>query len=341
MSYQAVLKRGTEFLKSYNVDTIGKKFGRKAAFVATGLFAKTFLNYGYTTRVTNLDIFLEAYRQAQIENRGLVTVMNHTSVLDEPFCWGILPNEHLLNPQHMRWTLGADNICFKNKFLSAYFSSGQVLSTKRFGAGIFQGSIDASVTLLSPDLSKYTIENEYTPKGENSTARWVHMFPEALVHQVEPPFNNTLKYFKWGVSRLILESTRPPIVVPFFTKGLEHSLPEDNPLYFPKTGLPVEYNVGDPMDDKLIQDYRRQWFKLTEKTGKYDKEIPDEVKTGPEAEQLRSQVASSVRDAVMQAREFYENLPLDDPRFNDPEFWHLSDEDKGVWLKKNKVGRHL
>lgn len=66
-------------------------------------------------QVENLDILLEAKRRSEQENRGLVTYMNHMSLLDDPFIWGILPFDSYLNPDNVRWSLGADNVCFKNK----------------------------------------------------------------------------------------------------------------------------------------------------------------------------------------------------------------------------------
>ncbi|MCV5132377.1 hypothetical protein OFL98_27185, partial [Escherichia coli] len=53
---------------------------------------------------------------------------------------------------------------------------------------------------------------------------WVHVLPEGLVHQ-HPQVD--LRYFKWGVARLILESEPAPDVVPMFIDGTEHVMKEE------------------------------------------------------------------------------------------------------------------
>ncbi len=48
---------------------------------------------------------------------------------------------------------------------------------------------------------------------------WVHIFPEGMVHQEEA---RRLRYFRWGVGRLVLEADPPPDVVPIFIDGNRH-----------------------------------------------------------------------------------------------------------------------
>ncbi|CAI4869282.1 CRB_1a_G0057390.mRNA.1.CDS.1 [Saccharomyces cerevisiae] len=154
------------------------------------------------------------------------------SMVDDPLVWATLPYKLFTSLDNIRWSLGAHNICFQNKFLANFFSLGQVLSTERFGVGPFQGSIDASIRLLSPDD---TLDLEWTPHSEVSSSlkkaysppiirskpSWVHVYPEGFVLQLYPPFENSMRYFKWGITRMILEATKPPIVVPIFATGFE------------------------------------------------------------------------------------------------------------------------
>lgn len=35
--------------------------------------------------------------------------------LDDPLIWGVLPLRYALDPENLRWSLGAHDICFKNK----------------------------------------------------------------------------------------------------------------------------------------------------------------------------------------------------------------------------------
>lgn len=62
--------------------------------------------------------------------------------------WGFLPLKSYIRPQtHLRYTLGASNICFTNPISSAFFTAGQTLCTYR-GDGIYQESIDQAIGLL-------------------------------------------------------------------------------------------------------------------------------------------------------------------------------------------------
>lgn len=61
--------------------------------------------------------------------------------------WGILPPRTFLDERTTRWTLGASDIMFTNKFTRWFFTSGQVIETKR-GKGIYQPAIDRSIQKL-------------------------------------------------------------------------------------------------------------------------------------------------------------------------------------------------
>ncbi|KAI8912681.1 endocardial fibroelastosis 2 [Gorgonomyces haynaldii] len=128
--------------------------------------------------------------------RPLITVSNHDATLDDPLLFGILSTHHL-EPERMRWSLGAKEICFTNPLFNWFFSAGQVLPTVR-GSGIHQSAIDEAIGLLNKN-------------------KWIHIFSEAKVN------NNPqeLLPFRWGIARLVLESKEPPIVVPFYHRGME------------------------------------------------------------------------------------------------------------------------
>ena len=62
--------------------------------------------------------------------------------------------------------------------------------------------------------------------------------------------------FKWGVSKLVLESKLPPIIVPIWHEGFEHILP-NTPPYVPQIGKRVTVLVGDPIDtEPLLKELR-------------------------------------------------------------------------------------
>lgn len=182
-----------------------------------------------------------------------------------------------------------------------------MLPTARFGAGPFQGSIDASIALLSG----YNTNQQADPKSNLPTqyfirhnsavtnllsssgvdaksesnvqgsvsnvnsrysdfkSNWVHIFPEAFVHQVYPPHRYTLRYFKWGVARMILESTRPPIIVPIYAYGFDEVIPEDKEddyNFLKRLGKSkLRVKVGQPLNDEDIAKFREEWIRLVEK----------------------------------------------------------------------------
>lgn len=239
-------------------------------------------------------------------------------------------------------------ILYIKSALETFFSLGQVLATGRFGKGPFQGSIDAAINLLSNPLDN-TYQTEFDTKQPTGSAvansNWVHIFPEAFVHQVYPPHQNTLRYFKWGVSRLLLESSRPPIVVPMFSHGFENVIPEDKePGYsiFSRLGTKITFRVGNPVDENIIADYRRQWLDLVKKEGPEGLEdLNETLKTGPEAQSLRSKLALEMRDQVSLVRASL-GFPDQDPRFASPEFWKPDGECMNVPVMGivNKLPHH-
>lgn len=127
---------------------------------------------------------------------------------------------------------------------------------------------------------------------------WVHVFPEACCHQ-NP--DNTLRYFKWGVSRLILESEPAPEFVPMFIHGTQNIMPEDRefPRFLPRIGQRIRVMIGKPADsESLFGHYRTAWKRLVEKkNGDLDL-----LKHDPEAVQLRIDLAKAVRDEISKLR---------------------------------------
>lgn len=42
-------------------------------------------------------------------------VSNHTSVVDDPVMWGVLPWRYLMDREGNRWSLGSHDICFTGR----------------------------------------------------------------------------------------------------------------------------------------------------------------------------------------------------------------------------------
>ncbi|KAI2638257.1 acyltransferase [Xylaria nigripes] len=302
----------------------------------TASLSRVFIYSLNTVEVTGLQRFLDILDRREDINkreRGLITVSNHISILDDPLMWGVLPFRHAFNPSNHRWGLGAHDICFKNGLLHAFFSAGQVLPTHRLQhsphGGLFQPTVSQAIRLLSSrpfarsTLAGGTVDDEVDIPGQSpiytkSRFSWVHVFPEACVHQHPKMF---MRYFKWGMSRMILESEPMPDVLPIFIDGTQKIMPEDRefPRFLPRFGVTFKVAFGELVDtEKTFGDLRARWQDLVRQ---YDRrtraprvlgELPDELKYGEEAVKLRIEVARRVHEEVLKVRRSL-NYPDEEP----------------------------
>ncbi|KAG4303425.1 hypothetical protein PCANB_000330 [Pneumocystis canis] len=205
--------------------------------------ARLVMKLGQHVRVIGEDAFLKA----RASRRGLITVSNHLSVLDDPLLWGTLPLKTWTSGR-IRWALAAADICFTQPLISLFFSLAQTLPIVRRGSGPFQLGIDEAIRLVS-----------------DPACAWIHVFPEGYVQQ-HPQY--VMRYFRWGVSRLILEaalhSTQLPYIIPIFFHGMERIMPElpDQPHWLPRFGQTVEVRFGSPIPDTELQPYVDAWRKF-------------------------------------------------------------------------------
>jgi len=203
-------------------------FASWCAIASCALLTKFFLTFcTKSTTVYNKEPFLKVLMDPK-RTRPILTVANHLSTLDDPLLWGTLPFSTHLRLRTVRWTLGAQEICFNTPTLSKFFALGQVVPTIR-GAGIYQPAMNFALDRL----------NE---------GKWVHIFPEGKINQMSEMIR-----FKWGIGRLLMETSNLPIVVPLWHKGLEQIMPEerDNP-WIPLLGKNVVIAFGEPIDFKDI-----------------------------------------------------------------------------------------
>ncbi|KAK9478612.1 hypothetical protein V1514DRAFT_330569 [Lipomyces japonicus] len=335
-SRRSTVPNALKFLNQYPRSSKLWRFNSSVLMATTGLLGRLFLYGFHNVETPGLDKFIKTIDNAQRNGKGILTVANHISVLDDPVLWGLLPISKMLNPTKLRWSLGAANVCFTNKITSSFFSKGQVLCTHRFGAGPFQESLDAAVQLAYPrkditDTDKSLPDNRFGAFG-TIPPQWIHIFPEALVHQVYPPHDSSMKYFHWGISRIVLEAEKVPVIVPIFHQGLEQVLPEDRKdlkyvprtIFLPKfvrkfrswlTGKPdpllvtLKFGFGEPVADELFAEERQKWQQLS----------PEEF-DGPAARMLRSKVAAKLREQVSQVR-LQMGYPEEDARLRDHAFW--------------------
>lgn len=260
--------------------------------------------------------------------KGLVTVSNHISVLDDPLIWGSLPLTFTMfyGAQNQRWTFGSHDLCFTNTILSHFFTLGQVLPTHRkmhskYG-GLFQPTFTEGVRLLSridsgmmawnplnrtlypnainpaynssapdperpkwpssaidplSDLAPYAPAYPSYPndvRAYNAPSRyacnsysWIHIFPEGFIHQSDPS-QRIMRYFKWGVSRLILEPPDCPDLVPMYIEGTDEIMHESRtfPRFLPRVGKNVVVTFGAEVDvEAVFGDLRKRWREICDR----------------------------------------------------------------------------
>uniref|UniRef100_A0A336LR37 Tafazzin family protein n=1 Tax=Culicoides sonorensis TaxID=179676 RepID=A0A336LR37_CULSO len=192
---------------------------------AVGFVSKIIIAFLNKTRCYNRQILENA-----IENRTpgipLLTVSNHHSCFDDPGMWGLFPLRIACNPNKIRWSLAAHDICFTQTYHSWFFMFGKCIPVVR-GGGVYQPAVDLCIDKLS-------------------IGEWVHIFPEAKVNMTKEVLR-----LKWGVGRMIYESAVMPIVIPIWHIGMEEILPNEPPYYF-RIGKRVTYNFGKPIDLNLL-----------------------------------------------------------------------------------------
>jgi monolysocardiolipin acyltransferase len=192
-----------------------------------GLLCKGFLKAFTRTKVHNYDGMINLIER---RNKGipLLTVSNHTSTLDDPLIFGILPVSILFNLRLMRWSLGAKDILFTNPLYNWFFTKGKVICLER-GGGLQQPAMDEAVRLLSD--------------GE-----WVHIFPEGKI----VPDSQTLlgDRLKWGVARLVIDPVRAPLLLPIIHHGMEDIKPLNRWIRLFK---PLKVTIGRPIDTSAVR----------------------------------------------------------------------------------------
>ncbi|GAB1205048.1 hypothetical protein APSETT445_003715 [Aspergillus pseudonomiae] len=242
---------------------------------------------------------------------------------------------------------------------------GQVLPTHRLAhspyGGVAQPAVTQAIRLLSkgpfpvnahkarPERQHWSLQNvcvdpfsdlpmAYTTNGEDShlapsafscnSYSWVHIFPEGKIHQAP---NKTMRYFKWGVARLILETNECPDVVPMWVEGFDQVMHESRefPRFLPRPGKDVSVTFGQKVDtDAVFGDMRRRWRELKAKAelkAPETRDLPvgvlsDELLNGKEAVELRKEVTKKVRDLVLDVRRS-RGLPDEDPKEGLVETW--------------------
>ncbi|KAI9840766.1 MAG: hypothetical protein M1838_003921 [Thelocarpon superellum] len=324
--------------------------------MAVTCFLMRFLLYGANrTSVEGLDGFVRILDQRSNvdgRERGLLTVGNHISVLDDPLTFGVLPFRHIRSPDSLRWGLGAHDIAFRHRGLSTFWALGQVLPTHRLRfsehGGPFQATMTESIRLLSdPSEASTTMPGAYdgpktvpltyTTDGMDAIRApsayrcrrhsWIHVFPEGKCSQFS---DMTMRYFKWGISRLILEADALPQIVPIWVEGMDQVMREDRtaPRALPRWGKEMTIFFGDEVDGEgVFGDLRRRWQALCRAASAGPSAVRQErgvlteqLKYGAEAVNLRIECAGRVRELMLELRR-RRGFPDEDPATGLAETW--------------------
>jgi monolysocardiolipin acyltransferase len=338
------------------------------------------------TEVHGLPRFLELLKSRsdyKARRRGLVTVSNHVSVIDDPLVWGVLPLSFAAFHGYMnhRWTFGSHDICFTNWFRSQFFTLGQTLPTHRIAhsmhGGIAQPTLTEGVRLLTKISASRPTWNPHVKRGLErpedfhsswphdcvdpfsdvapppsypsspkdgryylapsryacNSYSWIHIFPEGMIHQSG---DKTMRYFKWGVARLILEPPECPDVVPMFIEGTDQIMHESRmfPRFIPRIGKKVTVTFGREIDSEgVFGDLRKRWRELRDEDyarsirnphAPYPNEavglLTDTLLNGKEVIELRIECTKRLREEVLKVRGS-RGYPDEDPKASMVETW--------------------
>ena len=272
------------------------------------------------------------------------------------------------------------------RITSDFFTAGQVLPTYRLKhstqGGLFQPTVTQAIRLLSAQpygqhtssVARSSSEDRATTVSDPFTTgeltystngidrriapstfprnrhSWVHIFPEGMVHQHA---TTDVRYFKWGVARLILEAEPSPDIIPMFIDGTQNIMHEDRkfPRFLPRIGKQVRVAFGERLDfDATFGDLRKRWQGLvkkrrtaqlaepgsTEAVSMLGELTDDELRFGQEAIEIREEVARRVRESVLKVRASL-GYPASDPSYGYAETWAHDGKDPSKKKYKSRV----
>lgn len=184
-----------------------------------------------------------------------------------------------------------------------------------------------SMTYSTNGSDCFTSPSYYTSHKHS----WVHIFPEGRIHQ-HP--QKALRYFKWGISRLILEAEPMPEIIPMFIDGNQNVMHESRtfPRFIPRAGNDITIAFGEAVDgEKVFGELRRRWQRLVKlqkealrrKGEDWDipmGELTEGLKFNTEAVALRKEVTQRIREEVLKVRRSLGH-PDEDPKNGLVETW--------------------
>jgi monolysocardiolipin acyltransferase len=217
------------------------------------------------------------------KGRGLLTVSNHMSVLDDPGLFAALLPWWRISPRRLRWVLCTEDVFFANKYVQMVLGGGNVIP------------LDRSGSLEQPLFQRF---QEKLASGD-----WCHIFAEGKVRQAwrfDADREPVLGEFKFGVGKLVAHCSTSPIVVPFYHRGMDGVVPEkvlkdkktkkaSTPASMvPRRGNNIRLYVGEPLD-------------FTEKVQKFKQAHPEALaswRSTMESIALYEDITNDIRSAV-------------------------------------------
>lgn len=141
-----------------------------------------------------------------------------------------------------------------------------------------------------------------------------------------------MRYFKWGIARLILEPDVCPDIVPMWIEGNDQIMHESRsfPKFLPRINKTCSVwfgaNVGGGDVDTVFHELRSKWRTLVEESTRNSTKplemgvLNEDLQFGTEAVRLREECTRHVRRAVLQVRRM-RGLPDEDPKTGLVETW--------------------
>lgn len=151
-----------------------------------------------------------------------------------------------------------------------------------------------------------------------------------------------MRYFKWGVARLILEPDVCPDIVPMWIEGNSAIMHEARgaPRWVPRVGKRCGVwfggNVGGEGAGNGFGELRERWRGLV--GGREMGVLDEELRCGKEAVELRIECTRRVRQEVLKIRRM-SGLPDEDPKEGLVETWREEGmNEKGTMEDGSLVG---
>jgi monolysocardiolipin acyltransferase len=174
-----------------------------------------------------------------------------------------------------------------------------------------------------------------------------------------------LRYFKWGLARLVLEADPVPDIVPMFVDGTQRVMPEDRgfPRFLPRVGKTVRVAFGEVLDyDKTFGDLKKRWEGLVQRELKQQQQhaskpppgppgseppqfspesMTESLRSGAEAQEIRIEVARRMRHEILKVRRSLGGYPEPDPAFALAETWAVDDDIEAKKYKSRVDGSNI